>query len=165
MNSHHFFPKSFLVAMLLGAWTGFLGAQVVPATPKKFTTRMTGGGGASDIGVATIPKPQEKTVRTITYVSLSETRQWKSSEGKTLLGKLIAFEDLVVETKISANAQPSAATPPPMPEKPTVVRDAKARLLIDSKPYELPLDRLSDDDQKFIENIRVSITASSAKKN
>ena len=135
------------------------------ATPKGFTTRTTGGGSSSNIGVVSQPKPQEKTVRTISYISLSEPRQWKSNDGKSLLGKLIAFEDLIVETKIAADAQPAPATPPQMPVYPTVVRDAKARLFIDSKSFEVALARLSEDDQKFIENIRASIAASTAKKN
>ncbi len=165
MNSHRLCFKPLVIAILLAAWADLASAQVVPASPKGFTTRTTGGGSSSNIGVTSQPKPQEKTVRTISYISLSEPRQWKSADGKSLLGKLIAFEDLIVETKIAADAKPSPSAPPLMPDHPTVVRDAKARLFIDSKPVEVALARLSEDDQKFIENIRASITASATKKN
>lgn len=164
MNSFRLCSKSLLIPALLACWSGQASAQVVPATPKGFTTRSMGGG-TSDIGIVTQPKAQEKIVRTITYISLSEPRQWKSNDGKSLLGKLIAFEDLVVETKIEADAKPVPAAPPQMPDHPTVVREAKARLLVNSKPYELALDRLSEDDQKFIETIRASMATSTAKKN
>lgn len=165
MNSHRLCPKLLMLALLLVTWSDLAIAQVVPATPKGFTTRAIGGGSSSGIGVATQPKPQEKTVRTISYITLSEPRQWKSADGKSLLGKLIAFEDLIVETTIAADAKPTPATPPQMPDKPTVVRDAKARLFINNKPFEVALNRLSEDDQKFIENIRASIAASTTKKN
>lgn len=165
MNSHRLCPAPLVIAVLLAAWSAIASAQVVPATPKGFTTRTTGGGSSSNVGVISQPKPQEKTVRTISYISLSEPRQWKSSDEKSLLGKLIAFEDLVVETKIAADAKPTPATPPQMPDHPSVVRDAKARLLIDHKPFEVALARLSEDDQKFIENIRASMAASTTKKN
>ena len=138
-------------------------AQVVPATPKGFSTRINGNG-TNGIGINSQPKTQEKTVRTITYVALGDARQWKSNDGKSLLGKLIAFEDVTVEVKIAANQQPQPAAPPQMPDKPTVVKDGKARLLIDNKPFEVPLERLSDDDQKFINAIKAAIDAKAAAK-
>ena len=136
-------------------------SQVVPATPNKFATRTISGGGttgSASVGFAAPAKPQS-TVRTTTHIALGDTRQWKSTDGKTLLGKLIAFEDFVVETKIENSAKPAPAAPPAMPEKPTVVRDGKARLLIDNKPVEVPLDRLSDDDRKLVESIQNAVNA------
>lgn len=130
--------------------------QVVPTTPSKFTTRTIGGGGgngSATVGLAPAPS-QAKIVRTVTYIALGESRQWKSTDGKTLVGRLIAFEDLVVESKIEGNAKPTPAAPPPMPEKPTVVREGKARLLVDNKPYEVPLDRLVEEDRQVISSVR-----------
>jgi hypothetical protein len=138
--------------------------QVVPATPNKFATRtITGGGtGSASIGIAQ-PKPQPTTVRTTAHIALGEARQWKSTDGKSLLGKLIAFEDLVVETKQEPGTKPVPATLPPPPEKPTVIRDGKARLLVDNKAYEVPLDRLGEDERKFIQQIKDAIDAKKAK--
>jgi hypothetical protein len=48
----------------------------------------------------------------------------------------------------------------PMPAQMAVVRDGKARLLVDDKPLEIPLERLSEVDQKFVETIRTVIAAS-----
>jgi hypothetical protein len=134
-------------------------AQVIPATPKKFTKRSlgnstgTGGatintnGGSINLGPSA-PAPSTK-VRNVTYISLTESRQWQSSDGKSLLGKLIAFEDVIAETERGAPA-PGIT----LPAHPTVVKDGKARFLVDMRPYELPLDRLSQKDREFVEGIR-----------
>lgn len=104
-----------------------------------------GGGGAE-----VVPKETANPVtRYVTYLTLSVSRIWQSSEGKTLEGKLIAFEDLVVE------APKGAAPPTPeAPKHPTVVRDGRIRVLIDRKPVEIPLSRLSRGDQEFVEGVR-----------
>jgi hypothetical protein len=134
-------------------------AQVIPATPKKFTKRslnsstgtsgasITTNGGSISLGPSG-PAPSTK-VRNITYISLTESRQWKSNDGKSLLGKLIAFEDVTAETEKGAPA-PGIT----LPAHPTVVKDGKARFLVDMRPYELPLDRLSQQDREFVEGIR-----------
>jgi hypothetical protein len=152
-------PLSFFICagcLMLSALTA--GAQVIPATPKKFTKRGAGGSTGSTGGIVTPggginigpsnPTPSTK-VRYTTHIALSEPRQWKSSDGKSLLGKLIAFEDLTMETE--KGAPPPTFTPP---TNPTVVKDGKARLLVDTKPFELPLDRLSQADREFVEKIR-----------
>lgn len=153
--------RRFILPMLLAlACAGTAHAQVVPATPKKFTTRTISGGGgtgSASIGVTT-PKPQT-TVRTTTYIALGDVRQWKSTDGKSLLGKLIAFEDLVSETKAANDAKPVPAAPPVMPDKPTVIRDGKARLLIGVNPVEVPLARLCDEDRKLVEGIQQAVDA------
>jgi len=160
MNSRRLPLEPGAVMLLALAFAGTTLGQVVPATPKKFTTRAISGGGSTStasVGVAA-PKPQT-TVRTTTYIALGDARQWKSTDGKSLLGKLIAFEDLVVETKSGDGAKPAPAAPPAMPDKPTVIRDGKARLLIGTKPFEVPLERLSDEDRKLVEGIRSAIDA------
>ncbi len=143
--------------LLIGAVT--LPAQVVPATPKKFTKRGLGGGGASINPGGTTVAPQAPVVRTTTYMTLSDTRQWTSSDGKPLLAKLVAFEDVTVETRGNS---PQATAPPPLPASLTVVRDGKARLLSGQTPYEVPLDRLSQADRDFIENIRAAMMQKAA---
>ena len=94
----------------------------------------------------------EGAVRHITRVVLSATRQWQSADGRTLLGKLIAFEDLTAEVPVGA---PVPAMEPPA--HPTVVKDGRARLLVRNKPYELPLERLSDPDREFVESVRAAL--------
>lgn len=151
-------PLVCLGTLVLGV--SVVGAQVVvPATPKKFTKRSlsetTSNGGSVGIGV--VNPPATAKVRYITHVTLSEPRQWQSSDGKSLLGRLIAFEDITVETE-------KGAPPPPFtpPANPTVVKGGKARLLVDTKPFELPLERLSQGDQDFVEQIRAAVAAKAA---
>jgi hypothetical protein len=129
-------------------------AQVVPATPTKFTTRGIGDSTTSgSVGVATV-KPQVAT-RTVTHIVLGEARQWKLVDGRSFVGKLIAFEDIVVEAR--QGSAPAAA--PVIPPQPTLVRKGNARFLVNSKPYELPLDRLGSEERKFIEDTRLAIAA------
>lgn len=135
---------------------GLTSAQVVPTTPTKFDMRRLGDASSSSAGVSATPKPPQTTYREVTYISLSPLRQWKSTDGKSLLGKLIAFEDFVVTTN-GAAPDPKAASPQ-MPAKPTVVRDGKARLLIESKAFEVPLERLGEEERKFIEQLQSAIT-------
>jgi hypothetical protein len=135
-------------------------AQVVPTTPGKFKMKPFGESGAS-AGIASTPKPVETTYRQTTYIALSPPRQWKSADGKSVLGKLIAFEDLVIESK---GAAPDPAAAPTMPAKITVVRDGKARLLVNSKPFEVLLDRLGEDEKNFVKGIEAGVAAKAAKK-
>lgn len=124
---------------------------VVPATPKKFVTRPVGGSSTSG-NITITPVPAAPQSRYITHVVLCEARQWTSTEGKVLFGKLIAFEDIVVETP-QGNAPANVPSPPPHP---TVVRDGNVRLFINTKSSVVSLDRLSQADRDYIEQIRVS---------
>lgn len=162
MNARMTCPLLLALFLQSGA---LLPAQVVPATPKKFTTRSLSE--SSSTGISSAPKPPEITTRMVTYFALSEPRQWKSADGKSLLGKLIAFEDLVVEAKgasaAASKAAAAAAPPPEPPAKPTVIKDGRVRLLVNSKPYEVALDRLSADDRKFAEDVKAAVDAKPGK--
>ena len=143
------------IKLLLASWllVGPVSAQiVVPANPGKFKGRTIGGGSTG--GVEVIPKdsgaPQK--VRYTTYITLAESRPWTSTEGKVIEGTLIAFEDVVIEG--TQGAAPPAAPEPP--KHPTVVRGEKIRLLVNRKPVELPLSRLSRPDQEFIANLKAA---------
>ena len=142
-----------LAAVVILTFTGGLAlhAQVVPTTPTKFDTRRIGEGmkGGGTVGF-TQPKPQT-VVKTITHIVLGDPRQWMMSDGKFFVGKLIAFEDIV--------ATGNATAAPVVPKNPTVVRDGKARVLVNSKPFEIALDRLGADERKFIEDTQAAITA------
>ena len=147
-----------LIAVLLAAALPGR-SQVVPATPTKFTTRELGNRGTGNSSVGFIPAKPQITARTITHIVLGTPRQWKMTDGKFFVGKLIAFEDIVVETKREPGAAPVPEAPLAVPEKPTVVRNGKARLLVDAKSYEVPLERLGEDERKIIEQIRTAIAS------
>ncbi len=140
------------------ALAGVLTAQdiphnpLLPKGPQRPITRPTGGG--TDSGVTIGPKGNQPAKnRYVTHVVLSESRIWQSADGKTLDGKLLAFEDVVSEVPAGA---PAPAAPEP-PKQPTVVKDGKVRLLVGRKPFEIPLSRLIKADQDFIEQIRAGI--------
>lgn len=125
-------------------------AQVIPTTPKKFDTRGIGDAqGTNSVGFT--KAPPKVTVKTTTHIVLGDPRQWKLADGKSYIGKLIAFEDIVTEG--------NATAPPVVPKNPTVVRDGKARLLVNAKPYEVPLQNFGADERKFIEDTRTAIAA------
>jgi hypothetical protein len=144
-----------------------LQAQVVPTTPTQFTKRnvgnMTDSGGSANIGLspnATQPKP---TVREISYIALSDARQWTSTDGKALIGKLIAFEQ---SEQILPSAQTTSnTTTPVLPTRPTLIRQGNVRLLVQQKAFELPLDRLSQPDRDFIQNLDAAIAKKAAAPN
>lgn len=140
------------VALLLGA--AVAGAQVVvPATPRKFAKRSIGtSGSGSAVGIDVVTPPEPPKVTHTRHVELSETRQWQSADGRTLLGKLIAFEDVTAET--TKGAPVPELQPPP---NPTVIKDGKVRLLVRNKPYVLPLERLSPPDRQFVETLRTGL--------
>ena len=115
-----------------------------------------GGFNGGDVGATIRPSQVKPSVQQTTYITLGESRQWTSVEGKTIEGKLIAFEQTIQKT-----ADESA--PPPDAAQITVVREGKARLLVKSKPVELALERLSEPDRAFIEKIREGIAAQTKK--
>jgi len=128
-------------------------AQAVPTTPTKFNTKPVGS--ATGTTGATINPPATVTsIRHVTYLTLSPLRQWNSTEGKSLMGKLIAWEETVTNTRGTTTPATESA---PMTRKPTVVRNNKARLLIDTKAVEVPLDRLAAEERKFIQELQSAI--------
>ena len=138
---------------MLAGWIclppAFAQVSIPPPPGSKFKTRQIGGLGTG--GVQVVPGGHEEArVTYITHVILSVSRIWQSSDGRTLEGKLIAFEDLVVEAPKGGEAPPV----PEPPKHPTVVRNGKIRVLMDRKPVEIPLSRLSNGDQEFVESVR-----------
>lgn len=141
-----------------------LGAQVVsPTTGKKFETRTINGSGGNNgvsINGSTTPTAPPK-AKLVSYFSLSDSRQWKSNDGRSLLGSIIAFEESVIEIDAAnpAAAREAAQKAPPakLPEKPTLIRDGKVRLLVNNKPYEVALELLSTEDRKFVEDLNAKL--------
>jgi hypothetical protein len=138
--------------------SGFLTAQdiplnpLLPKSPHRPITRPTGGGTNSGVSIGNKSDQPAKN-RYVTHVTLSESRFWQSVEGKTLDGKLLAFEDVVTEVPAGA----SIPEPPAPPKVLTVVKDGKVRLLVAKKSFEIPLSRLVKADQDFIEQIRAGL--------
>ena len=139
-------------------------AQVVlPTTGKKFETRsINGSGGNTGVSVNPAPKPPPATKTKLTsYFMLGDPRQWKSTDGKSLLGTIITYEESVVEFEAanSAAARQAAdkAPPPKLPEKPTLIRDGKIRLLVNQRPVEVPLTRLSEEDRKYVDDLNARL--------
>ena len=150
--------------LILLAVTAPLSAQVVlPATGKKFDTRtINGSGGSSGVSVNTTTQPAPPTKTKLTsFFRLGDPRQWKSTDGKSLLGAIIIFEDAVIEfeaaTPAAAREAAGKAPPPKMPDKPTLIREGKIRLLVNQKPVEVPLNRLSDEDRKYVEDLNARL--------
>ncbi len=150
--------------LILLAMAAPLCAQVIlPTTGKKFDTRtINGSGGNSGVSInnATKPAPPTKTKLT-SYFMLGEPRQWKSTDGKSSLGTIITFEESVLEFDAAnpAAAREAAQKAPPakMPAKPTLIRDGKIRLLVNKNPVEVPLERLSDEDRKYVEDLNARL--------
>lgn len=152
--------KAWLILLALAAP---LSAQVVlPTTGKKFETRsINGSGGNTGVSVNPSPKPPPTKTRLTYYFLLGDPRQWKSTDGKSLLGAIIAYEDSVIEFEAanSAAAKEAVDKAPPakMPAKPTLIREGKIRLLVNQKPVEVPLARLSDEDRKYVDDLNARL--------
>ncbi|WP_009961809.1 hypothetical protein [Verrucomicrobium spinosum] len=150
-----------LMTALIGTTATTANAQVVPTTPKSFQKRGVGDA-FNTANVNVIPAPTPPTIiRTVTYYSLSDSRQWTSADGKALVGKLIAFEEHVVET-VKGTPEPPTPAPVTLPSPPTVIRDGKVRLLVNNQPYELPLTRLTKEDQEFINVAKIGASKPAA---
>lgn len=146
--------------LVLLAATVSLSAQVVlPTTGKKFETRtINGSSGSGGVSINNTTKPAAPTKTKLTsYFMLGEPRQWKSTDGRSLLGTIITFEESVIEfdaaNPAAAREAVEKAPPAKLPEKPTLIRDGKVRLLVNKKPVEVPLDLLSDADRTYVNDL------------
>lgn len=144
--------NALLAAAVLLAFSGSLPlcAQAVPTTPTKFDTKRIGEAASGGGTVGFTPQKPQVTMKTITHIVLGEPRQWMMSDGKFFVGKLIAFEDLVAE---------GHAATPAVPKNPTVLRNGKARVLVNSKPFEIALERLGAEERKLIEDTSAAVAA------
>jgi len=144
MSSGRYFPVVALVVMV-GSGMGSLHGQIRPGGGRSLDREII----PQDTASVVPPKPGPQKYRVTTYITLTEERAWTNLEGKTLRGKLIAFEDMVVET--TANRPPPAVSPP---AHPTVMKDGKVRILINRKPFVIAADTLSLADQDEIRRIK-----------
>ena len=139
-------------------------AQVVPTTPTKFGKRgvgsLTDGGGSATMGLSPQSTKPQTVIKEISYISLSDARQWTNTDGKAIVGKLIAFEQM---EQVLTSAQGAASTATPvLPARPTVIRQGSVRLLVQQKAFELPLDKLSQADRDFITELDAAIAKKAA---
>lgn len=119
-------------------------------TAGAFEPRKIDGGHSMNPSITPADSKNSTVTRTVTYCVLAAERAWTSTDDKKMQAKLIAFEDLTVEVKDGAVVKAAEA-----PAHPTVVQNEKVRFLINRKPVELPLSRLVQADQDFIEKIRL----------
>ena len=122
--------------LLLGA-TGAAMAQEeedsrLPKTPTSFETRNTGGTEEGEVGI----KKEEGKVTKVTFTAVTDSREWKDSNGMVVRGRLLAFE--AAEGEVAE-----------------LVRNGKVRLLVDgAKRFSLlPLGKLSTEDRNYIASI------------
>jgi hypothetical protein len=140
-----------LPCLLLLLVTVHATAQVVPTTPTQFGKRSTGGLSTGNSAIntgASAPQNTQPTIKQVSYLALSDSRQWTSTDGKALIGKLIAWEQQ--EEILASAADAGKMDQPKLPARPTVLRGQTIRLLIDQKTFEVPLDRLSQADRDFV---------------
>jgi hypothetical protein len=152
-----------MVLLLLPVWVVASQGQIAtPTTPAKFAKRdVASGAGANSPSVDAKLVSTESSARITSHYSFGESRQWKSTDGRSLVGKMIAFEDAVIEVKrptaAEARAAAMSAPAPKPPEKFTLVREGKIRLLVNDKPYEVALERLSKDDRSFVNQVEDAV--------
>ena len=120
-----------------------------PKPPTAFEPRRIDGSQDIQPNIAPSRTKDEIITRAVTHVVLGDQRQWASLDGRTIEAKLIAFEDLVAESKNGVAAMPEP------PKNPTVVRDGTIRLSVNRKPVVIALSKLSVADQEYVEKIRV----------
>lgn len=104
----------------------------LPKTPTSFETRDAGGENETEASV----RKEERTPRKVTFMAVTESREWKDIHGKVVKAQLLAFE---------------AGEGKELP----LVKDGKIRLLVDgAKRFSLlPLESLSAADRTFITNL------------
>lgn len=141
-----------------------LSAQVInPTNGKKFETRdLNGSGGSGGVSINAATKPASPTKTKLTsYFFLGDQRQWKSKDGRSLLGAIIAFEDSVIEfdaaNPAAAREAVEKAPPAKLPDKPTLIREGKVRLMVNKKPVEVSMELLSEDDRKYVDELNARL--------
>ncbi|MDB4721923.1 hypothetical protein OAF65_09415 [Verrucomicrobiales bacterium] len=98
--------------------------------------------GSGQFGGASITTPKaapiKKEVKKITYLAVTDDKTWINEEGKTIKGRLIAFNSGNKEKFIP----------------PTIIKDNNVRMLIGNKAYVFPLEKLREENRKEILNLR-----------
>lgn len=141
MNVTQYFIPLFLVAVAVP--DGFT-QTVSPATPKGFEIRKNGSSAGTGGSVGLVSPPKKAKTQVITYTALSKVRQWHNSDGKAMMARLLAFPSRAEENKTKGKSPQF-----------TVIHEQKVRFLMipNNKAITYPLEKLSVQDQEFIEKI------------
>ncbi len=128
---------------------GGLGAQELPGgTPgvDKRPHRSRVGDGSVTID----PGKRDVEPKKVTYVAVTELRDWRNLEGTVIRARMMAFD-----------RKPGASEDEPL----TLVQKDKVRLWVEGrkKASEYPLSKLSKEDQAFIEGLVKAHEAAAAK--
>ena len=105
-------------------------SQVISNAQLKTNNKTISGsgqfGGTSIIG----PKLSEfkKTTNKITYLAVSDHREWTNNQGKIIKARLIAFDPGDKQKFIP----------------PTIIKDKNRRMLVGQKPYIFPMSKLKE---------------------
>ena len=108
-------------------------------TPQAFETRNTGETSEEEANI----EIRKTTPRKIKFTAVSAYRNWRDTEGKVIIARLLAFES----GDRSNDDKPL-----------TLIRDGKVRLLVanGTRISELPMTRLSAADQAFVRGLNAS---------
>ena len=94
--------------------------------------------GSGQFGGASIIRPKtseiKKTTKKITYLAVSDHKEWTNDEGKIINARLLAFDSGNKEKFIP----------------PTIIKENNIRMLVGQKPYIFPLKNLNKVSQKEI---------------
>ncbi len=114
----------------------FIFSQSESIAQIKATNKTISGSGQFGGASITTPKasPIKKEVKKITYLAVTDDKSWINNEGKTIIGRLIAFDPGNKEKFIP----------------PTIIKDSNVRMLIGKKAYVFPLEKLREENRKEI---------------
>ena len=106
----------------------------------KTTNKSISGSGQFGGASITTPKasPLKKATKKITYLAVTDDKAWINTEGKTIKGRLIAFDPGNKEKFIP----------------PTIIKDNNVRMLIGTKAYVFSLEKLKEENRKEILNLK-----------
>ncbi|MDE0570839.1 MAG: hypothetical protein OSB44_09170 [Verrucomicrobiales bacterium] len=114
----------------------FIFSQSESIAQIKATNKTISGSGQFGGASITTPKasPIKREVKKITYLAVTDDKSWINNEGKTIIGRLIAFDSGNKEKFIP----------------PTIIKDSNVRMLIGKKAYVFPLEKLREENRKEI---------------
>lgn len=120
-------------------------------------------------GLGLVPKREETTVRTISYIVLGPDREWTNADGQVITAKVIAWQDSMDETVTAGKPTEEQTNPTANPDDipphfvPMVIKDDRVRILRGKQAFALPLSRLSDDDQAYVRQLDEAVRANAAR--
>ncbi len=134
-------PRLALGLALAGLFVAEVSAQGVR---RPIGGRGSFGDGGGGIVVSPSDPKAPAPPRTVTYLSLTPEREWKSAAGQKITARLIAFDEGDAERHVP----------------PTVVRDEQVRLLKGKKVFVYPLAKLDPAHRAEVRSIQSQLAAS-----